>query len=167
MTNEQIIQFWGRDALVRWRPDVLSTTGLPKEAKGFLATVGLPRGVDWTMRFELEMDKITRLKEHPGYYIIGYDDVVPICLDENGNGRVVSVESDGRERFMNSNVQLLGEFLVLYQQYRLAARKLDGEAIESVITKVEQQMMAHDRASVSGDECVWHIIIEQMKAGLL
>ena len=166
MTDEQIVQFWGQDALVRWRPDVLAMTELPDEAKEFLARVGLPRGVDWTMRFDLEMERPRWLKEHPGYCIIGHDDVAAICLDEN-DGRVVSIEPGGRKRFMNSNVKLFGEFLALYQQYRLRARKLDDEAVKSVITEVEQQMTARDSASFSGTECWWPIILEQMKAGLL
>src|SRR5262245_55525350 len=119
MTDADIIQFWGEKSLVRWRSDVIAATGLPAEAKRFLVDVGLPCDVDWTMRFNTEGGRLPELADHPGYSIIGRDYVVPICLDEARDGRVVSFSGRGEEEFMNSNVHLFGEFLVLYQQYRL------------------------------------------------
>jgi len=84
MQPEQIIKFWGKDKLKRFPEanlrDVLIPA--PSNCKSFLTDVGLPIGVDWTMRFCAEGDQLPRLPNRSHYRRIGFDAVVPICLDE-------------------------------------------------------------------------------------
>jgi hypothetical protein len=118
------------------------------------------------MRFGPVANDVPRLDRHPAYRVIGYDCEAPICLDEEHEGRVVS-DPDGYERFANASVGLFAEYLVLYQQYRLAARNLDEEAIQDVIAETERQMATLDPSALAGPECFWAVVIEQMRAGLL
>lgn len=166
MTDNDILAFWGPGRLARWSPEALAATRLSPQAQRYLAEVGFPREVDWTMRFEAVEGHVDHLPGLPGYYVIGHDDIASLCIDAR-NGRVVSITPDGKERFVNSDVSQFGRFLVLYQQYRLAARHLDDTAANRVIAETERAMRDCDQASFSDSECFWAAIVEQMKAGLL
>jgi hypothetical protein len=167
MSNEEIVHFWGEDLLVRWPRNLVIEMNLPEGAKRFLAEVGLPREVDWTMRFELTPQELQRSEHDPRQLVIGYDDVAAIGLDKQREGCVVSTGPDGKQRFVNSDVHRFGEFLVLYQRYRLAVRNSDDEGAQEVIAKTEQEMRASDPTALSDPECWWAVIVEQMRAGLL
>jgi len=167
MTDREIIHFWGEGSLARWRPEVVAETGLPAETRRFLTDVGLPRGIDWTMQFDTQAGQLPQLEGHPGCYVIGRDYVVPICIDKTRGGRVVAFDINGKEEFMNSNIRLFAEFLVLYQQYRLSPQDLSDTEAQKRVTETEQRMMACDPPSLGSPDCWWALIIEQMKAGFL
>src|SRR5262245_30781305 len=117
MLAEEIVRFWGADNLKRWPETALRDVRIPQTGKRFLAEVGLPARVDWTLRFDPEADSLPPLPNRRNYRRIGFDDIIPICLDENRDGCVVVVETEigGGERFVNSTVERLAGFLVLYQ----------------------------------------------------
>ena len=89
-------------------------------------------------------------------------------VDQHGqDGQLVAVEEGGTIRFVNSGVQALGKFLVIYQHYRLAVRDLDDEEAEGLIDDTEQAMRAVDAQAMVDAESYWSVIVEQMRGGFL
>lgn len=169
MPHEETVKFWGYDNLKRWPESSLRDVNIPHSSKQFLMSVGLPCKEDWTLRFDPEADQLPRLPNKTSCRRIGFDDVVPICLDEERKGCVVAIETDigGTERFVNSSVERLGEFLVLYQEYRKAARTLSEAEILKLIPTIEARMRQIDPKAVDDPNNYWPVIIEQMNQGLL
>jgi hypothetical protein len=169
MTDEDIIRFWGEPLLIRWRPDVVEKTSLPLEAKKFLTAVGLPRGIAWSIEFGTEGGLLPQAQKHPGCYIVGRD-VGIICVDATTNGQIVLADIDpksGRERivFINSNIRLFAEFLILYQKYRLVVESLSDKEARTVVTATKRQMKVCDPAALNTPGAFWPAIIEEMYVG--
>lgn len=169
MLPEDIVKFWGRENLKRWSESSLRDVAIPQPSKRFLIEVGLPYKEDWTLQFDPEADHLPRLPNKANYRRIGFDDFVPICLDEKRGGCVVAVETEvgGSERFINSSVERFGEFLVLYQEYRKAARAVSEEEIVKFISGVEERMRKADPKAFDDPNNYWPVIVEQMNQGLL
>jgi hypothetical protein len=168
MLDEEIIRFWGADSLVRWPADLVAKTGLSEDAKAFLTRVGLPRGADWTARFDLTLDEMRRSVTDPRYLVVGYDTGFPFCVDMHGGGRVICNGAVDKEQFVNSDVRRFGECLLLFQKYRLTVRKMiREEEIQQLISETEGAMRASDSAAFSGTENCWALVVEQMKDGSL
>lgn len=166
MQRADIIRFWGSDNLRRWSKDDLRDVAIPERSKSFLVEVGLPFG-DETLRFDDEARRLPRLAHKPRYRRIGFDYYDPVCLDEQRKGCVIEVaeEAGGLERFINSNVELFGEFLVYYRQYRLVARMTEDN-LSAVVDATEQRMRKADPVAFRGvDDHWWPLVIEQMKNG--
>lgn len=169
MRREDIIQFWGANNLKRWSEANLFNVLIPALSKSFLTEVGLPFREDWTLRFDPQADGLPRLSSKPGCRRIGFDDVVPICVDEQRDGRVIAVEEDvgSSERFINSNVECFAECLVYYKQYRTAVQLASEAEVRKVIDTSESQMRGIDPAAFYSPNHWWPLIIEQMNQGLL
>ncbi len=169
MQPEEIIKFWGRDNLKRWPEASLRDVAIPASSKSFLAEVGLPFRVDWTLRFDPEANQLPRLPNKSHYRRIGFDDVVPICLDEQHGGRIVAVEREvgGTERYINSSVECFGECLVYYQQYRTSVRGVTEDEVAKLITTTEERMRKADPTAFGDSNNWWSVILEQMNQGLL
>ncbi|MGO8843380.1 MAG: SUKH-4 family immunity protein [Methyloceanibacter sp.] len=169
MLHEDIVNFWGWENLKRWSEDSLRDVVIPQPSKQFLIQVGLPCNEDWTLRFDPEPDHVPRLPNKANYRRIGFDDDVPICLDEKRDGCVVAVETEvgGSERFINSSVERFGHFLVLYEEYRKAARAVSEEVIVKIIPGIEERMRKADPKVFDNPNNYWPVIVEQMNQGLL
>ena len=142
---------------------------IPDSSKEFLAEIGMPHDVDWSLTFETSSQALLQFHDYSDLRIIGYDDMMPLCLDEQHGGKVVVVEpSHDNVRFVNSCVEMLGYFLMVYQQCRLQGHKLsDDEEIVQLIDFTEHQMIQLDEIAMSDTEYYWSVIIEQVRAGLL
>jgi hypothetical protein len=168
MLDEEIIRFWGEHSLVRWPPDLLTKTGLSEPAKEFLTKVGLPRGADWTAQFDLTLDEMRRSVADARYVVVGDDTGFPFCLDLRTGGQVVIIEADERGRYVNSDVRKFGEFLLLFQRYRLTVRSMDQEQeIQRLISETERGMRASDPTAFSNPACYWPLVLAQMREGSL
>jgi SUKH-4 immunity protein len=169
MQPEDIVSFWGKDKLKRFPEESLRDVLIPASSKSFLKDVGLPVGVDWTMRFGVDGDRLPRLSDRSQYRRIGFDDVIPICLDEQHGGQVVSVEQDvgGADRRINANVQRFGECLVYYQRYRTSVQTADKDDIQKIIDATERSLRIADPTAFDDPNNWWPMIIEQMNQGLL
>ncbi len=169
MSDEEIIGFWGKENLERWSDPRLADWHVPTESKLFLTRVGLPCRGDWTLRFTREPDQPHLPSIGAHHRLIGYDDIVPICLDERTGGRVVALEESvgGTERFINSRVEQFAQALVLYERYRKRVRGLAEHEAQDLIAKTSQQLRAVDPAAFSDPNNWWPVIIEQMRHGLL
>jgi hypothetical protein len=161
MPRGEIVKFWGRENLARWLPSLLIDVAIPEQSKRFLSDVGLPVGVDWTL--EIAPMPLERLEGKPHFRKLCSDYIVPICLDELDAGSLVAVEQivGGGERFVNTDVEAFGQFLVLYQRYRRADQP------EELILATESAMKRTDPRAFSSVENYWPVIIEQMHHGLL
>lgn len=168
MHTADIIRFWGRDNLRRWSEESLRDVAISASSKSFLAEVGLPLRADWTFQFDDEASWLPPLPNKPSYRRIGFDDPVPICLDERRKGCVVEVgdEFGYPERYFNASVELFGECLVYYQQYRLIARATEGD-VSDLVAATEQRIRRADPTAFEDEESCWPLIIEQMSYGML
>jgi hypothetical protein len=170
VSNNEIIRFWGYENLRRWPERNVRDLKIADSSKTFLIEVGLPsKEQTWTMLFDGETDTFPRLPGKPDYRTVGYDYIVPICLDESRGGIVLADEAvvNGPETFVNSSVELFGEFLVYYQQYRYTAKALSEEEVETLISRIEETMRERDGKALSSPEDWWPGILEQMKDGFL
>jgi len=79
MTRAEITNFWGRDNLARWSEASLREVAIPES---FLIEVGMPLRADWTLRFDVQANQVARGPN--GTHCVGFDDVVPICIDDRG-----------------------------------------------------------------------------------
>ncbi len=170
MSNDEIISFWGFHNLKRWPEENVRLLRISEASKRFLIEVGFPcKEEDWTLRFDGETDTFPRLPGKPDYRTIGYDYIVPICLDENRGGSVLADEAvvNGPERFVNSSAELFGEFLVHYQKYRCSAKDLSEKEVQALISHIEGIMQEKDRDALESPKNWWPGLLEQMKDGFL
>ena len=168
MSREEIVQFWGNENLRQWTVESVGDLRIPASSKTFLVEVGLPIEDSWTLQFG-PTDRVPKLGDDGRYRQIGVDDVVPICLDEEGGGQVIANETTlgGPERYVNASVEQFGEFLVHYERYRRAARTVAEEDIQEVIESTKASMLSIDDTAFASPENWWPVIIEQMIAGML
>jgi hypothetical protein len=158
------IDFWG-ETLVRWSVDVVAKMGIAAEDSTYLTAVGLPVGIDWSLRITSPASG-TEPGRIDGMPIVAFDGPVPLCVDWRAGGRVVAVEDD-RRRTANSSVRQFGAFLMLFQDYRRRVRGLDDEKAEVLIDDVERRMREREPEIMRGDENYWPVIVEQMRHRLL
>jgi hypothetical protein len=168
MHKADFIRFWGWDNLRRWSRDGLRDVAIPDSSKSFLAEVGLPRQGGRMMRFGDDAGQLPRLPGRQSYRRIGFDYVVPICLDEERKGCVMEAgkEFGGLDRYINSGVESFAECLVHYQQYRLKGQATGGD-LSDLIVETEQLMRQADPTAFSDEENWWPVVIEQMGYGML
>jgi len=170
VSNDEIIRFWGYQNLRRWPERNVRDLRIPDSSKTFLIEVGLPcKDEQWTLGFDADTDAFPKLPGKSNYRTIGFDYIVPICLDESRGGSVLADEAvvNGPERFVNSSVELFGEFLVHYQKYRCSAKDLSGKEVQALISHIEGIMQEKDREALESPENWWPGLLEQMKDGFL
>jgi SUKH-4 immunity protein len=167
MQKQELLKFWSEGQLKVWDEPTLRGSALPLQTRAFLCEIGLPDGVDWTLRFDNQ--QFPQLPGRNQYRVIGHDDVVPICIDLSAGGRLVAVESDvgGGVRYINSDVEHFAECLVYYQQYRIAARTTDESEIQDVIDSTAEKMKGADPTAFVDPNSYWPVVVEQMNQGLL
>lgn len=172
MQNSDIIRFWGWDNLRRWPREDLRDVAIPGSSKSYLVDVGLPRSNE-SLRFDDETSLLLRLPGKPNYRCIGFDYVVPVCLDERRNGCVIDAgtEFGDRERYINACVELFGECLVYYRQYRMRAQAAERASPEGdlsdLIATTAQLLRRADPTAFEDEENWWPVVIEQMEYGML
>jgi hypothetical protein len=162
-THADIIRFWEGNLRV-WDTASVASLRIPQESKDFLTKVGLPGESDWTLTFA------PAPKPHPvqeALIILGYDEDVPICVDQEGNSRVVCVESRARSRFVNTSVEKFGHFLMEYEKYRRSVRDMSDDEALALIDRVAASMNQSDPEAVGDPEHYWAVILEQMRDGNL
>src|SRR5215469_16085924 len=93
MERNEIIKFWGRENLRRWPEQDLRDLAIPDSSKSFLVDVGLPISKYSGCEFEPLAGSMQRLKGKPRFLQIGSMGFSPVFLDEQGNGRVMTMDS--------------------------------------------------------------------------
>jgi hypothetical protein len=163
-----IIAFWGEENLKRWKEEEIGCLGLPANVTEYLRDVGLPCREDWTLEFDSRTDALPFLPDDERYRVVGYDYVVPLCLDLRENCRIMSVDDDpDKVLFVNSGIEEFGEFLMLYGRYRRQDDPFGEEEALAFIEATEQEMRRSDPAALADAGCWWPLILEQMRDGFL
>src|SRR5215470_10524960 len=165
MTREEMTRFWGRDNLARWSEVSLRNVTIPGSAKSFLVETGMPLRLGLTLRFEIQADQVSRASTTR--LCIGFDDVVPISIDERG--RVIAEEAKvGRgEKYINSSIECFGECLVYYQQYRISVRAASEDEVQRLISVVARSLRNTEPTAFADPNNWWPVIVEQINHGLL
>ena len=168
MKWKKIIEFWGDANLNRWSDDILQHVHLSPTSKAFLKEVGLPREIGATYKFApLECDRI-ELPGYDDYYIIGYIDPVPICIEgDTGNVLFCDDEVNGNATFWNSSVEQLGICLMHYGQYGRECENAKEELHGSIVTKTRRKMKNADPEAFAVWEMGWPQIIQEMRFGFM
>ena len=127
ITPQEFIAQWGND-LIKNTPASLKYVSIPAVSKQFLIEAGLPR---WVPGLEIDFDRfedeLPTLPEafpngydFPGdyrrYRPLGADPASLLCLDEQHNGALYSIDIDDNgvpTRFVKSSVPQLAEFLLI------------------------------------------------------
>jgi len=168
MDTKELINLWGYANLRRWLREDLDEVGIPERSKQFLVEVGLPKNEDWTLKFDLPPPGFVQLANNPTWWQIGWDDPVPICLDEVSGGAVIADASDGAlPMFVNSSVEQFGMCLGLYERYRRATRDVAEDARLTAVARLESEVQRVDPEAVTSNANYWPLIIEQLNDGLL
>lgn len=169
MTNDDIILSWGKENLYQWTAEKLAATRISRESARFLGDVGLPINQNWTLEFNLDKTNLPKHKLTDNFVIIGYDDIVPLCIDLNYSDCVKAIQSVVAlpNQFANSSVRLFGECLVVFQHYRVAVQKMTDDDALTLVKSVERQFMNIDAESVGSKNTFWSTTLEQMKSGNL
>ena len=162
-----MIEVFGRNSLKCWKASSLADVNIPLPSKEFLTSNGLPSGVDWTIGFDTEVVGTLGHAAAKGLRILGHDDGTEICLDEHRDGRVVALEPRGNIRFINSSVETFGEFLTIYQSYRMAVRGMSEDKAVLLVDSIETSMRSVDGEAFGDRENWWPVIVEQMRDGNL
>jgi hypothetical protein len=160
------MQVFGHDALYRWNAKALESAKILPASKEFLSQVGLPSKEDWTLSFGSPDGELKRYLLKPALLIVGYDDMVPICIDESADSRVVAAESKVN-RFINTTISQFGACLALYQTYRQEVRGMDDDEALALIEQIESKMRDVDAEAFLYEDYWWPVIVEQMKNGML
>jgi hypothetical protein len=183
-----LIRHWGTNRR-QITMDVLERIKIPTASKLYLADVGLP--YTWIeLEFDFQSDKFLTLAElvelaqpanqmgsrppHPldltQYYYLGKNEFSALCVEEI-TGAVFLVDIPGfpatnrtdatEKTFVNSNVQLLGEFIYLYE---VAVRQAEAGKLtpQKVISLNEKFKRMDSRAMENLDIGLWPTNVEEM-----
>jgi len=163
--------------MVRIDPDVIQNSPLPPSARLALTSVGLPRVVGEEMGplFSTSLESrrpIPNLNEIRGrgrdddnspYWWIGTDYGTDICIDHR-TGHVLSIDSEGATRFVNTDVQrLVLSLQTLHANYLQkpgdqTGRRPDPESMIARLREIDEAALA--------DDAWWALIAEQLREGL-
>ena len=135
MTDEEILEFWGSEQLVRWPRDQLHHSPLPETAKAFLAEVGLPRAVGFTLR----LGPALQPQSPPNaWFVLGCDDEIIVAIEPMSHACISFDESTTERRFINSDIRKFAVCLTFYEHYRRQGRGLEESEVLKLITAIER-----------------------------
>lgn len=115
---------------IQWPQDVLSRADIPARSKDFLASDGLP---EFSTSPWLEFGIY---ESEPGFVIGQAAEDCPLVVQ--ADGVVIMENADGQSLYVNGSVELLAEFLVIFQsgapmlEIREKMRQLDPECMRTL-----------------------------------
>jgi hypothetical protein len=157
---------------VRWPKEALQEADVPPDTKLYLESVGLPNVEDSSQRFRVLSS------DAEGNLVIGNDYGEPIIV-EKGTGHVFAIQAltgeDGvsvsrrRPLFVNSNVQMLGRFVELYEGFRGDSRvEAEPEYARAAFQQLEETMGELDPGALSPEaagmeETMWRLPLNDIR----
>jgi SUKH-4 immunity protein len=167
MQDQEIIEFWGRENLIRFSPAEVADLALSSRSKSFLCKVGLPSPKDdplWKYSYHFQSGKLQRMPDRKSCLCIG---VEPrrICIDEQRGGCVFMPSMEGdMERFVNSTVEQFGAFLAICWGHQKALLRADGNITlsRSIFTELKQKLQEVDPAALLDENAYWAVVLEDM-----
>ena len=175
ITPSEFIREW-KGERVRFSPASVETLCIPAVSKQFLIEAGLPNIETVRLSFHEEGQPLPTLPEFLGdeyplppefnrYRVIGDNYGSFICLDEEDDGKVISVETDEQLylRGINSNVSLFAETLLLYESLPggEAAEALSVESWQPKLLEFRQNIHRIDPWALENRDRWWVVIIEE------
>lgn len=162
MSPDEIVAFWGRSRLRCYSPEAVCQAAIPQSSKDYLLNVGFPGGridaMSWN--FDDEAFSLPRVPARSSYRRFGWDEHVPLCLDERRDGCVVEAETGPKpEGFMNSRVEHFGAFLTLWLELCQREEKRSDRECLRMLKVCERQMRRLDPAAFSDPENGWPEIL--------
>jgi hypothetical protein len=156
---------WGQENIAYWNDDMLRSIDIPESAKLFLATVGMPRMIGSLWHFGPSVHQNVN-----GCFVIGFDDIVPICISYF-EGHVISNEGvvGGHIRYINASIGQFASCLNHYGSYGKSAVKVGASEadIAILVAETEKNIRRIDSSAFCDKENWWPLVVEQMKYGLL
>lgn len=121
------------------------------------------------MRFGPEDGQIPRIGDDGRFLRIGFDYLVPLCLDEVADGQVIAFEPERSNRvtFINTNVSYFAECLLIFEQYGRGAVGLAESDVAQLVCQIAAEMRRVDAPAFDSIDNFWSLIIEQMHDGLM
>lgn len=168
LPNQVLITFWGIARLRRWPLESLRDVSILPQSKTFLSDVGLPRWVDWGLRFD-GPNRLPRPfpESRPSYCEIGTLGSGPsptrVCLDESTGGHVLFAGGGGSDSFANSSVEQLATCLVLYEQWIDATRSVQSERWSVLTAQFRNSIIEVDDQVLATEGTFWGGIVEDME----
>lgn len=162
-SSEEIIQRWGKANLRRWPIEKLLDAHVPLPSARFLADVGLPRKLEWGLRFDLPDETLVATSpELTGQIQIGAFGEPPgeerIYIDVSGSG---SVHWSGRpDLFMNTDVERLGRSLTEYQRWLDAIKNVPLGRRQALLDEFRSALWNADPVALQHVSNFWAPVIE-------
>ncbi len=177
-TAHEIAAFWGAPAMKRWAPAVVQAARLSPSVTDYLVNVGLPTSKEWTLsfRFDTPWPNLPGLPGQSDLAVIGTDGPAPICINRT-TGAVSVIEGD-EALFLNSSIEALGEFLILYMRFLrevgfgsedVVARngtidvvpdsKRDKGVLRRAKNRLREAMRSCDSPALSNRRNVWPMVL--------
>jgi hypothetical protein len=152
MSPERFSQAWGT-GLVRATPRALDGVVLPESARAFLTTAGLPRAaVGFTFAFPAQGLPTLRsvLQEPPEgpeadldrLRVIGGNNGAHVCIDEAAEGRLISAGPYRPLALLNSSVEQLAAFLLVFRDVRTQMEEAERAGMEVAVRDLVSEQAA-------------------------
>ena len=180
ITPSDFVAQWGKNGLVRNTPKALSDVKIPQASKVFLVEAGLPAHAGVGLQFDRFEDEMPTLPEaFPNDYVfpidyrcyrpIGVDYATIICLAEQDEGRIYSVDIDGHlpTRLMSSDVPRLAEFLLAFRHQEMWAQAAhpSEEELKLSVLKMREELHQQDPEAMRDEQNYWPQVILDMLYG--
>lgn len=131
---------------------------ISQSTKEYLCKIGLPSRPTHFISFNL--NEIKNIYLDNKYIIVGSDYGMALCIDKNEEIVAVDKEHEYPNRFVNSNLECLLRFIMVYlQNEELLARSTD-EDISSIIETIKKEFVKIDSKALSNVDNWWEIILE-------
>lgn len=178
MERDEIARFWGQENLRRWPEPCVRELRIPESSKSYLVQVGLPAFQDDHFQFDPLVGDLPRLAGRPQFRTVGLmSEFVPICLDEQANGSVMSMDTEMLEltkttnpsaldRYINSSVERFAECLILFLRLRRTVRVATEAEFATMLPQFEMDLLKVDPTVFGSPENLWAVIVWEMKEGL-
>ena len=179
ITKEQVRNIWGVDNTYLLNNNSLKNLQLSDDTKKFISTIGIPKQPSLWITFEIE-DFLLTLEEYlkkynktniinaDNYYLIGYkgytnDIYVCIKIEDETTWIVDNIEPiKSFNNFVNSSLQLLVEFLYIYEKY-----DSENHEPELKVAKMRNKFLELDYMALKNENSFWSIILEETEEGII
>lgn len=169
MDKKTTIKNYFEDRLTKISKEVLlGKVSEDAELFSFLNEVGLVSEFD-LINFYFEKNKIEVTNfENQDYLIIGDDFGTKICV-QLSNNKVYSIDEEGDlpMRFINSSIENLMLFIMVYEQHHEEIIEADDDEIVEIIGEIKSKLNELDSQALSFEENWWAVILEQTEDGLM
>lgn len=174
ITPKEFKAQWG-NGLIHNTAESLAQICIPEVSKRFLVEAGLPAEAGLGLQFDRAEDELLSMlvnfpednlpADYGRYYPIGVDYATILCLDEQDDGHIYSIDIEEQgipTRFVNSSVPQLAEFLLVVRVVPTEGtpkRYTDAEA-KAYTEELERKFKSIDPETIQNEDSYWSIYLE-------